>query len=102
VGGDARPRAAAGHTLKPREVALIRTQIYLSVEADRELRALSRRTGQSRSELIRRAVDRLLAGTGEQDRAALLRQARGLWRYRHDLPDFESLRRELTSPPASR
>jgi hypothetical protein len=74
---------------------LVRTQIYLSDDAQKGLRALSRRTGLSQSELIRRAVDGLLAGETELDRAALLRQARGLWRDRDDLPDFGSLRREL-------
>ena len=74
---------------------MVRTQIYLTPEEQQGLRALSRRTGLSQSELIRQAVDTLLAGGQEPDRDALLRQARGLWRDRSDLPDFSSLRREL-------
>lgn len=74
---------------------MVRTQIYLTAEEQQGLRALSRRTGLSQSELIRQAVDTLLAAGQEPDRDALLRQARGLWRDRSDLPDFSSLRREL-------
>lgn len=48
---------------------LIRTQIYLSAEAQRGLRALSRRTGVSRSELVRQAVDALLADAPEPERS---------------------------------
>jgi hypothetical protein len=74
---------------------MVRTQIYLTDDAQKGLRALSRRTGLFQSELIRRAVDGLLAGETEIDRAALLRQARGLWRDRSDLPAFGSVRHEL-------
>jgi hypothetical protein len=74
---------------------MVRTQIYLTPEEQQGLRALSRRTGLSQSELIRQAVDTLLAGEQAHDRNALLRQARGLWRERSDLPDFTTLRREL-------
>jgi hypothetical protein len=74
---------------------MVRTQIYLTAEEQQALRALSRRTGTSQSELIRQAIDSLLAGEEALDRAALLRQARGLWRDRDDLPDFAELRREM-------
>lgn len=74
---------------------MVRTQIYLTAEEQQALRALSRRTGTSQSELIRRAIDSLLAEEQALDRTALLQQARGLWRDRDDLPDFATLRREL-------
>jgi predicted DNA-binding protein len=78
--------------------AMVRTQIYLTREEQLGLRALSRRTGLSKSELIRQAIDSMLTNEQESDRLALLQQARGIWRDRTDLPDFASLRRELDRP----
>lgn len=74
---------------------MVRTQIYLTEEEQKGLRALSRKTGLSQSELIRQAVDSLLTSNHQIDRGALLRQARGLWQDRADLPDFTAIRREL-------
>lgn len=73
---------------------MVRTQIYLSETEHRGLRTLSRSTGKTVSELIRTAVDQLLQPSAPDDRLALLRQARGIWQDRTDLPDFEALRRE--------
>jgi hypothetical protein len=45
--------------------------------------------------LIREAVDGFLDRYGEGNRLELLRGARGMWKDRDDLPDFEALRREF-------
>jgi predicted transcriptional regulator len=74
---------------------VVSTQIYLTEEEQRALQALARRTGRTESELIRDAVDALLSQSRGTDRRSLLRQARGLWEHRDDLPDFSALRREM-------
>ncbi|MBI5474700.1 MAG: ribbon-helix-helix protein, CopG family, partial [Ignavibacteriae bacterium] len=53
---------------------MIRTQILLSKATERKLRALSLRTGKDRRELIRQAVEHLVAATPNGDRLRYLRK----------------------------
>ena len=79
-----------------------RTQIYLS-EAERQgLQALAVSSGRSQSALIREAIDAYLHQQQPQGRLARLRQGRGLWSARTDLPDWSALRSELDRAPADR
>lgn len=73
---------------------MVRTQIYLTTTQQRRLRSLARATGRSVSDLIRLAIDRILDQGASADRLTLLRQARGIWKDRTDLPDFAAIRRE--------
>jgi len=73
---------------------MVRTQIYLTGEERQALSGIARKTGRTQSEIIREAVDRFIDGYREDNRLNLLREARGLWKRRTDLPDFKTLRRE--------
>jgi hypothetical protein len=72
-----------------------RTQIYLSAAEREGLQALALRSGRSQSALIREAIDAFLRQHQPRERLARLRQARGIWAQRTDLPDWSALRGEL-------
>ena len=70
-----------------------RTQIYLTEEEQKAVKTIADRLGQSQSEVIRKAVDRYIEQHRDGNILELLRQGRGIWSNRDDLPDFEGLRR---------
>ncbi|MDT8439952.1 MAG: ribbon-helix-helix protein, CopG family [Wenzhouxiangellaceae bacterium] len=72
-----------------------RTQVYLTREQRRELKRLAARSGKRQSELIRDAIDALVADADRHHWKSDMMAAAGLWAGRDDLPDFGKLRREL-------
>ena len=71
---------------------MVRTQIYLTERQRDELAAIAKTAGKKQSELIRDAVDRLIAQAGCSRRETVLREAAGIWKDRTDLPDFTATR----------
>lgn len=74
---------------------MIRTQIYLTEAEQNSLVMLSQQTGESRSQLIRKAIDHLIGRLERPNKKALLQGAKGLWRTRKDLPNFRAIRQEF-------
>lgn len=73
---------------------MVRTQIYLTENEKKVLATLAEETGKSQSALIREAIDRFIDEVEKESRLERLRQARGLWKDREDLPEISDLREE--------
>jgi hypothetical protein len=73
---------------------VVRTQVYLTDEQRDELAAISDATGESRSALVRRAVDMLIGHEGRARRDRVIRETAGMWKDRTDLPVPDALRDE--------
>jgi hypothetical protein len=73
---------------------MIRTQVYLEESASKALRSLAVQTGKKQSELIRIAIEMLIAKHRKSDPQEKLKIAKGLWKDRNDLPDIEKFRLE--------
>ena len=82
---------------------MVRTQVYLTDEQDRGLKSLADSSGRKQSQLIRDAIDRLLAESRPKDWREALEAVRGMWADRDDLDqlyddlrgDWERRRRRL-------
>ena len=83
-------------------LTLRRTQIYLTAEEQDALAALARRSGRTRSDLIREAIDAYVHEVAGTPRAEKLAAGKGLWATRRDLPDFAALRLEWDRSRAER
>ncbi|HEY6186857.1 MAG TPA: ribbon-helix-helix protein, CopG family [Pyrinomonadaceae bacterium] len=73
---------------------MLESEINLTEKERDALDEISQRTGKSQSELVREAIDHLIAEFQTEDRRSLMQRARGIWKDRQDLPAFGELRRE--------
>ena len=67
---------------------MVRTQVYLTEKQDRGLKSLAESSGRRQSELIRDAIDRLLAENQPKDWKQALEAVRGMWADRDDLDEL--------------
>ena len=67
---------------------MVRTQVYLTEKQDRGLKSLAESSGRRQSELIREAIDRLLAENQPKDWKQALEAVRGMWADRDDLDEL--------------
>lgn len=79
------------------ERAMIRTQVYLTMQEREKLLLLSRELGLPQSAMIREAVDQFIENKyiEKRKKTDALQAASGLWANREDLPDFDKLRTEF-------
>jgi hypothetical protein len=68
--------------------------LNLTEQEQTALETMAQRTGKTPDELVHDAVKQLIAQFQYEDRLSLLRQARGMWKDRTDLPSFADIRRE--------
>lgn len=69
-------------------------QVTLSESESQALQALGQSKGKTQEEILHEAIEQFLAQHQVERRLAALRQARGMWQERQDLPDLEELRNE--------
>lgn len=74
---------------------MLQTELFSLTESEnRTLLEISKATGKTFEELLREAVRMVIRQFQQNDRLILLRQARGIWKDRTDLPSPEILRKE--------
>jgi Arc/MetJ-type ribon-helix-helix transcriptional regulator len=67
---------------------MVRTQVYLTEKQHRGVKSLAESSGRKQSELIRDAIDRLLAENQPKDWKQALEAVRGMWADRDDLDEL--------------
>jgi Arc/MetJ-type ribon-helix-helix transcriptional regulator len=79
---------------------MVRTQVYLTEEEKSSLESAAVSHGISQSDLIRQAIDELLAKTGQIDKVSILDEIAGIWSERNDIADIRDLRTGWRRRPA--
>jgi hypothetical protein len=69
-------------------------ELHLTEQEQTALETMAQRAGKTPDELVHDAIKQLIAQFQSEDRLRLLRQARGMWKDRSDLPTLADLRRE--------
>jgi len=75
-------------------------QVTLSESESHAIQVLSQRKGKTQEEILHQAIQQFLTQHQAENRLAALRQARGIWQARQDLPDVVELRNECNESTA--
>ncbi len=73
-------------------------QLTLSPADSDAVRQLAQRTGRAETELLHEAVAALMRQATLENWQTALRRAKGMWKNRTDLPDFNRVRTEGWGP----
>ncbi len=68
--------------------------VHVSDTTRRAIHQIAQSTGKSESDILNEALQLFIERRQEPNRLELLRQARGMWKDRDDLPDAAELRKE--------
>jgi hypothetical protein len=68
--------------------------LHLTEQEQTALETMAQRLGKTPDELVHDAVKQLITQFHSEDHLSLLRQARGMWKGRTDLPSLTDLRPE--------
>jgi hypothetical protein len=71
---------------------MVRTQLYLTDEEKLGLESIAAVKGVSQSDLIRQAIDDLLARQGATDKSCILDEIAGVWALKKNIPDIRKMR----------
>jgi metal-responsive CopG/Arc/MetJ family transcriptional regulator len=74
---------------------MVRTQIYLTKEEKAEIKKIAKLSGKSQSDVIREALDQYINKVKPDNWKEKISTARGIWKDREDLPDFDKIRKEM-------
>ena len=80
---------------------MIKTEIELTEQQNTALQTLASQLGTQPIELIGQAINNLLTNWDQETRLQKMRVARGIWKNREDLPNFEELRHSWQRLPPS-
>ena len=69
-------------------------QVTLTESEVQAVQALSQSKGKTQEEILHDAIEQFLVQHKVENRLTALRQARGIWQGRQDLPDYTELRNE--------
>jgi metal-responsive CopG/Arc/MetJ family transcriptional regulator len=72
---------------------MVRIQIYLTEKEKRGLDSVATSQGVSRSEVIRKAIDDLLARQAIADKSGVLDEIAGVWSWNKEIPKIRGIRR---------
>jgi len=78
---------------------MISTQINLTEQEHELLQTIILKTGKTVEELLRYTLDKFIVDFDRKTRLKKMRAARGMWKHRDDLPDFEHNRHSLDRFP---